>query len=112
MRAFELFESDYNDDLRSEVITLLTAVSAEGIDEVNMQNLLLDLESQGYAVDVQSLLDLLSTMEIVVTANKDKIQIATSDEAMMVGDGSEEIAQDRVDNLATAQATDDIKDDL
>ena len=51
MRARHFIESDYNEDLRSEVITLLTAVSAEGVDEIDTQNLLNDLESQGYAVD-------------------------------------------------------------
>jgi hypothetical protein len=46
MRIDELFENDYNEDLRSEVITLLTAVSAEGITEISTQNLLNDLEQQ------------------------------------------------------------------
>jgi hypothetical protein len=112
MRAYELFERDYNEDLRSEVITLLTAVSAEGIDEVDTQNLLLDLESQGYAVDTESLLDLLNTLEIVSNATGDTITIATSDADMMVGQDAEEIGQDRVDNLATNQATKDLGDDL
>lgn len=112
MRFKELFESDYNDDLRSEVITLLTAVSAEGIDEVDTHNLLLDLEAQGFAVDEASLLDLLDTLEVVATASNEKIQIATSDADMMVGDDAAEIGQDRVDNLATDQATKDLGDDL
>lgn len=112
MRAYELFESDYNEDLRSEVITLLTAVSAEGVNEVNTNNLLLDLEAQGYAVDEQSLLELLNTLEIVAQATPETIQISTSDADMMVGDDAEEVAADRVDNLATDQATKDLGDDL
>lgn len=112
MRAYELFESDYTEDLRSEIITLLTAVSAEGVTEVDMQNLLNDLEQQGYAVDEQSLLDILSTIEIVATASADKIEIATSDADMMVGADADEIKQDRVDNMATNQATKDIGDEL
>lgn len=112
MRARELFESDYNEDLRSEVITLLAAVSAEGIDQVETQNLLNDLETQGYAVDMPSLLDLLNTLEIVATASADTIEIATSDADAMVGQDAEEIGQDHVDNMATKKATDDIGDDL
>ncbi len=112
MRAHELFDSDYNEDLRSEVITLLTAVSAEGIDQVKTQNLLIDLENQGYAVDEQSLLELLNTMEVVATANSDTIEIATSDADVMVGQDADEIEQDRVDNLATNQATKDLGDEI
>ena len=113
MRARELFrESDYLEDLRSEVITLLAAVSAEGINQVDTQNLLRDLEQQGFAIDEQSLLGLLDEIEIVQTASSDTIEIATSDVDMMVGQDADEIEADRVDSLATKKATDDIGDDL
>jgi len=112
MRAFELFDSDYNEDLRSEIITLLTAIDAEGIDEIQTQNLLRDLEEQGYAVDEETLIDILSTIEIVSTATGDTINIATSDADAMVGNDAEEVEQDRVDDLATDQATKDLGDDL
>ena len=108
MRARHFIESDYNEDLRSEVITLLTAVSAEGVDEIDTQNLLNDLESQGYAVDEQSLMDVLGELEIVSVATTDKITIATSDADAMVGDEAQDIEQDRVDNMATNQATKDM----
>ena len=112
MRARHFIESDYNEDLRSEVITLLTAVSAEGVDEIDTQNLLNDLESQGYAVDEQSLMDVLGELEIVSVATTDKITIATSDADAMVGDEAQDIEQDRVDNMATNQATKDIGEDM
>jgi len=111
MRLRDLIESEYNDDLRSEVITLLTAISAEGIKNVGTNNLLRDLELQGFAVDKQSLLELLQTIEIVSTATEDEILIATSDADQMVGQDADEIEQDRVDNLATDQATKDLGDD-
>lgn len=113
MRARELFrENDYLEDLRSEVITLLAAVSAEGINEIETQNLLRDLEQQGFAIDEQSLLDLLNELEIVQTASTDTIEISTSDVDMMVGQDADEVEADRVNNLATKKATDDIGDDL
>lgn len=112
MRFSELFESDYNDDLRSEIITLLTAVSAEGIDTVETKNLLNDLEHQGYAVDEQSLLELLGDLDIVSSANADTIDIATSDVDMMVGKDAEEVKADRVNDMATKQATDSLKDSV
>lgn len=113
MRLHQLLaENDYNEDLRSEIITLLTAVSAEGIDEVDTQNLLNDLAMQGFAVDENSLLELLGTMDIVATANADKIEIATSDSDSMVGQDSEEVEQDRVDDLAANQATKGMGEDI
>jgi hypothetical protein len=112
MRAFELFENEYNEDLRSEVITLLTAVSAEGFTEVKTQNLLRDLEQQGYAVDEQSVLDLLSTLEIVSVATGDKITIATSDVDHMVGAEAGAVEADKVDNMASAKVAKDIGKEL
>jgi hypothetical protein len=113
MRAKDLLlERDYLQDLRSEVITLLATVSAEGIDEVDTDNLLNDLASQGYAIDKSGLVELLSTMDIVSTASDDKIQIATSDADAMVGMDSGEFEQDRVDDLATNQATKDMGESI
>jgi hypothetical protein len=112
MRAFELFENDYNDTLRSEIITLLTAVSAEGFQEVHTQNLLRDLEQQGFAVDEESILELLSTIDVVSKATADKITIATSEVNSMVGTDASEVKADKVDNMATAKSTKDIGNKL
>lgn len=108
MRLIDLFEDDYMQNLKAEIITLLTTVSAEGIDEVDTVNLLNDLEMQGYAVDEKSLLELLADIDIVATATADSIKISTSDVDMMVGDDAEEIEADTVNDLATNQATKDI----
>lgn len=113
MRFKDLIESnDYNDDLYSEIVTLLTSVSAEGIDEVDTQSLLIDLEEQGFSIDIETLLELLDTVEIVATANAENIKISTSDVDAMVGDRADDIESNRVDQLATKQATDDIAKDL
>lgn len=113
MRFWEIIaEGDYTEDLRAEIITLLTAVSAEGIEEISTQNLLNDLEQQGYSVDEQSLLELLDGMPVVRTASADTIEISTSDVDMMVGADADQVDADRVDALATQKATDDIGDEL
>jgi hypothetical protein len=111
MRLFQLYENDYNEDLRSEVITLLTAVSAEGISEISTQNLLNDLEQQGFAVDAESLLLLLGDMEIVSAATDQKISISTIAADKMVGAQTDDVKADRVHNLASRQATKDIGED-
>ena len=107
-----MVDSDYTDDLRSEVITLLTAVSAEGISEVDTQNLLADLEAQGYSIDTDTLLNLLDGIEIVASASDDKIEIATSDADPIVGQDAQNVQANRVDALASKQATDDVRDEL
>lgn len=112
MRFRELVESDYMTDLRTEIITLLTTISAEGIDEVDTQNLLVDLEEQGYAIDEESLLEILDSIEIVSSASAETIQISTSDVDMMVGQDAEFVDPARVDSLATKQATTDLGNDL
>lgn len=112
MRYRDLIVEDYSDDLRSEIINLLVAVSVEGIDEVDTQNLLADLQSQGYAIDEAGLLEILDEIDIVSTASADSINIATSDADMMVGQDADEVEADRVDSLAKKKASDDLKDSV
>ena len=112
MRFRELIVEDYTDALRSEIINLLAAVSAEGVTEVNTENLLADLQAQGYSVDAPTLLQLMDQIEIVQTANADTINIATSDADKMVGGDADAVEQDRVDSLAKKKSSDDIGDKL
>jgi len=112
MKASELFDRDYTEDLRSEIITLLTAASAQGYDEIDTHNLVLDLEEQGFAVDEESLLDILDELDVVSTATPEKITIATSDADAMVGDDARDIEADRVDNMAQSQATKNLGKDI
>lgn len=111
MRARDLFrENDYLQDLRSEIINLLIAISVKGVEQIDTQNLLLDLEKQGYAIDEATLLSFLDEIDIVQTANSETIDISLSDVDNMVGSDAKEIEDDRVDKLATKKATDDIGD--
>ena len=112
MRFRELIVEDYTDALRSEIINLLAAVSAEGVTEVDTENLLADLQAQGYNVDTSSLLQLMDQIDLVQTASADTIQIATGEGDAMVGAEADAVEKDRVDNLAAKKATDDIGDDL
>ena len=104
MREADLLESNYTDDLRAEVMTLLAMVSAKGITEIRTQNLLNDLEEQGYAVDADSLMSLLDDMNIVSNASEESIKLSTSDADPMVGMDTDKIEADRVNALATNQA--------
>jgi hypothetical protein len=106
MRLTQLvIEGDYNDELRAEAITLLTAVSAEGMGEINTMNLVADLNAQGYSVNASSLVELLNSLDIVQTADANTIKIATIDPEDEVDAGTD---PKRVDRLATKNATDSI----
>jgi hypothetical protein len=108
MRFRELIAEDYTDSLRSEIINLLAAVSAEGITEVTTHALLADLQQSGYNIAEPDLLSLLDQIEIVQTASADSITLVGNDDDAMVGVDADEIEQDRVDQLATAKATKDV----
>lgn len=112
MRYRDLIESDYIDDLETEVVNLLTAVSVDGIDEVNTGNLIRDLKSQGYMVDRETIMSVLDGLDIVTTATDDTIKISNNDANIMVGKDADRIETDRVDNLASKKATTDIGKDL
>jgi hypothetical protein len=111
MRETDLLEDNYTDNLRAEVMTLLAMVSARGINKINTQNLLNDLEEQGFAIDADSLLLLLDNMDIVSQAAEDTITLSTSNADAMVGMDTDKIEADRVDALATNQAKKGIGED-
>jgi hypothetical protein len=108
MHFRKLFEMEYSESLRNEIITLLTMVKADGINEISTANLLNDLQQTGHAINLDGLLLALDDIEIVSNASADKISISTSDADMMVGADAEEISADTVDDLATRNATKDI----
>ena len=91
-REIVLYESNYNDELVSEIISLLSAISAEGINEISIVNLLKDLTSEGHPLDEQSLKDLLSELAIVTDVSDDgivSISTSTTDDEFGGGFGDE-----------------------
>ena len=88
------------DDIRDDVISLLTAISAEGLEEVKFVSLLKDLRRSGHAINRGQLLDLLQGISIVRDASLETINIVTDrDNDVNVGDG-EEKAKQKVKKLA------------
>ena len=65
------------DDIRDDVISLLTAISAEGLEEVKFVSLLKDLRRSGHAINRGQLLDLLQGIPIVRDASLETINIVT-----------------------------------
>lgn len=76
MKLFEL-NSQYVGELSDTVINLIYAASAEGQDSVSTQDLLDDLEREGYFVNVRELIDILQGNPVVKTISKDTIELDT-----------------------------------
>ena len=86
MRLKEIIinEDDYNNELVNEVISLLSAISAEGLKEISIENLLNDLLESGFPLDEDSLKELLNSLSIVTDVTDDGIVTisTTSDDEM------------------------------
>ena len=80
-------EDNYANDLVNEVISLLSAISAEGLKEISIENLLNDLTTEGYPLDEDSLKELLNSLSIVTDVTDDGIvTISTTSDDDMGGD--------------------------
>jgi hypothetical protein len=98
MRARELLQEDYNQQLESDLTNLLVGAKGSGASEVKTQDLVNQLHNMGYAVDVNSILSLLSNNPTVMNATPEVINMTqpegsaqgpagpTQDSAARVGD--------------------------
>ena len=98
MRYIDLLESTV-DDLTSEIIDMLSALSAEGITEINTKGLLRDLTNEYNAIDEQELVELLNSLDMVASADEDIVTLGSPedeemDPEMMMGPGSEDEMMD------------------
>jgi hypothetical protein len=92
------------DNMRNDVINLLTAMSASGISSIATNQLLIDLQSLGYTIDDETIIDILSDISIVASANSETIDIATSAGDQLKSRHVEKSDVDVVDKRAKAQA--------
>lgn len=80
MRLRQLVENDYTSELEDTIVNLLTAISAEGLDTIDTEQLILDLQQQGFSINKNSLFSILNDLPIIVSANDDTISIRPSGE--------------------------------
>lgn len=124
MRYHQLvLETDYMENLKDEIINLLTIASARGIKNLRTSFLVKDLTNVGFDVDIDTILSIMNDLEIVSTADDKKIQIATNDsvddtqdiqmpdfgEDQPFGGFDDKETENPVDAAAKRQATKDIK---
>ncbi|MFW5895493.1 MAG: hypothetical protein ACOCT9_01995 [archaeon] len=78
MRLYQLLEENgYMENLKDDVINLLTISSSIGMDKIKTKYLVKDLVEMGYDVDERTILSLLDEIDIVTDANNDVINIST-----------------------------------
>lgn len=125
MRYHQLvLESNYMDDLKDEILNLLTIASARGINNLRTSFLVKDLKNLGFEVDTKSILDAMNDIDIVSSADANKIQLSSNgssdktddvnipkyDETPFGGfDDKEKDNKSPVDKAAARQAVKDLK---
>lgn len=124
MRYHQLvLETEYMENLKDEIINLLTIASARGIKNLRTSFLVKDLKNIGFDVSIDTILSVMNDLDIVSTADAKKIQIATKDtvddngeiqmpdfgEDQPFGGFDDNETENPVDAAAKRQATKDIK---
>lgn len=124
MRYHQLvLETEYMDNLKDEIINLLTIASARGIKNLRTSFLVKDLKNIGFDVSIDTILSIMNDLDIVSTADTKKIQIATTDAAgnndeiqmpdfgedQPFGGFDDKETENPVDAAAKRQASKDIK---
>ena len=104
-------EDDYSQNLEDDITNLLVAISAEGIGEVDMDQLKTDLQNMGYTIDTKSLFHIISNLPVVSNASYNKIELVTDVDTS--GDDpaqdTEDDDQKTVDDLADKQVKKDLE---
>lgn len=88
MRARELLDENYNQNLESDLNNLLVGAKGSGAQELNTHDLVLQLSGMGYSVDSNSIMQLLARNPMVLNATPSMIKL-TSPEGVNPGSGIE-----------------------
>lgn len=105
MRAREIIQENYQESLESDLGNLLIGAKGSGAQEVNTQHLVTQLHSMGYAVDVNSIMPLLSRNPVVLNATPQSIKLTPPEGSTPAGSsGSAEDSASQVSDMA-AKAT-------
>jgi len=75
MRAREILEENYNQSLESDLNNLLIGAKGSGAQEIETQDLVIQLQGMGYAVDENSIMTLLSRNPAVLNATPTMVRM-------------------------------------
>lgn len=108
MRLSELFARTLSEDelssIETQIINLLSVLSAEGITTVDTAQLVNDLQDLGYFVDSDTIVDILDGIQMVASANADTIDISSPNAGMASNDDTAMKGQNKIKRDAQSQA--------
>jgi hypothetical protein len=107
MRAREILDEDYNQNLESDLSNLLIGAKGSGAQEINTQDLVAQLTNMGYSIDVNSLMLLLSGNPSVLNATPTTVNM--TEPGGDLGDDPAQDSADKVSNIASKAAKKAIK---
>ena len=107
MRYKQLLEG-YEEDLRSAIVNILTAINAEGIDTIDTDQLIIDLQAQGFSVDKNSIFKTLELLPIVANATSQTINIRSNDDTRASDAETKSKEASKIDKLAQKHAKKDL----
>ncbi len=102
MRARELLDEDYNQNLESDLNNLLINVKGNNVTDIPMQTLVDKLQSSGYSVSPDSLSLLLQNNPIVANVTPDSVQLTPPESAAPQGGPTQDNASKVSDMAAKA----------
>jgi hypothetical protein len=112
MRASQLIETSPGNNFEPEIESLLTAALAMNVTTINTQTLLADIVGLGYTIDLTTLLAALEDVPMVSSANKDIIELRSTEPETANDSDSKTISKGRVDRMAKKQARKDMGESL
>lgn len=100
MRAREILDEDYNQNLESDLTNILVSVKGNNINRIPTAKLVDKMQQSGYSVTADSLIQLLQDNPVVSNASQDYIVLNPS-ETSVSGEDTEDSAE-QVSDMAQA----------
>jgi hypothetical protein len=108
MRVRELLQEDYNQNLESDLNNILVGAKGAGATSLNTQDVVNQLYGMGYAIDTNSIIQLLSNNPTVMNATPEEITM-TSPDGSSTNTGNEQDSASQVSNMAQQATAKEIK---
>jgi hypothetical protein len=99
MRARELLEENYSENLNTDLNNILVGAKGAGAKEISTDDVVTQLYNMGYSVDANSLLPLLMQNPIIMNATPEMISFAAP-ESVSTGTGNVADSAARVGDMA------------
>ena len=110
MRLHEIIQENRWDpeNMKHEILTLLTSAAAEGITQLSPSSLLRDLNAMGYAITMSGLYELLQDEPLIKNMNNNIIELTITDADVFSSPEKSETDANKIHNTAVKQANKDI----